>query len=237
MDNFNKYIGEYATSGDLKTALEVGALKTPFLALVANNMNYDDIVYVDLYVNDTLTATLVRSNNTWSAYSIQVGMGETVTFRSNGSNLPFTVSGTSYTSWVSDASYGNPVLTLANGVFTLTFMYNYGTYDLRVTMNGQNFDLTRGQRLTADTAFDSSLDCTEEVNWCVNGSSVTTTGYHIDDSDIASATGIDRTNIWLNSLTYELMGADDKYVYIDVSDHSGGGGGDEPEDPGYFTDL
>lgn len=235
MENFNKYIGEYATTNDLKTALETNALKTPFLALVGNNMTYDDIVYIDLYVNDTLTATLVRSNNTWSAYSIQVGMGDVMTFRSNGSNLSFVVNNTTTTAWTTTTNLSNPILTLANGVFTLTYT-DEGTYDLRVTMNGQNFDLTRSQRLTVDSSFDSSLDCTEEVNWCVNGSTITTTGYHIDDSDIASATGIDRTNIWLNSLTYELMGADDKYVYIDVSDNSGGGGGDE-EDPGYFTDM
>lgn len=233
MENFNKYIGEYATTNDLKTALETNALKTPFLALVGNNMTYDDIVYIDLYVNDTLTATLVRSNNTWSAYSIQVGMGDVMTFRSNGSNLSFVVNNTTTTAWTTTTNLSNPILTLANGVFTLTYT-DEGTYDVKVNVDSTVYELTYGQTTTVNQDLGSTIENGDynSTNWYWNGTFVMESP-NLDKSDIPGFTmGV---TIHIDSLRAEQGTVPEVYVVGTVSTNSGGGG--DEEDPGFFTDM
>ena len=233
MENFNKYIGEYATTNDLKTALETNALKTPFLALVGNTMTYDDIVYIDLYVDNTLTATLVRSNNTWSAYSIQVGMGDVMTFRSNGSDLSFVVNNTTTTAWTTTTNLSNPILTLANGVFTLTYT-DEGAYDVKVNVDSTAYELTYGQTTTVNQDLGSTIENGDynSTNWYWNGTFVMESA-HLDNSDIPDYTmGV---TIHIDSLRAEQGTVPEVYVVGTVSTNSGGEGGDGGiEDPELF---
>lgn len=230
---FKKYIGEYPNDNALKDALETGTLNTPFLVLVDGDLNYDSIVYIDMYVDDELECTLQKnpSANTWTAYSISVAMDSTIKFRSNGNDLTFIVDGNDYTEWIAETNLSNPILTLANGEFTLTYTDD-GSYDVRVYVDSTAYELTYGQTTTVNQDLGSTIENGDynSTNWYWNGTFVMESP-HLDKEDIPGYTmGV---TIHIDSLRAEQGTVPEVYVVGTVTTNSGGdeGGGD---DPGYI---
>lgn len=182
MENFDKYIGEYSTSGDLKTALEVGTLKTPFLALVGNSVNYNDIVYVDLYIDDNLRTTLPRSGNMWGVAG-NFYKDSTLQFKVNGEFINFYVDGVSYSAYTLSTNSDTLVLTLDNNVFTLTYT-DLGAFDVRVTMDNINYDLTYSQTMNVNATLGNVLVSNKVVYWC-SGSTILDLTDHLNKERVA----------------------------------------------------
>lgn len=184
---FKKYIGEYPNDNALKDALETGTLNTPFLALVDGDLNYDSIVYIDMYVDDELECTLQKNpnTNTWTAYSTSVAMDSTIKFRSNGSDLTFIVDGNDYTEWIAETNLSNPTLTLANGEFTLTYTDD-GSYDIRLLIDSNPYDFEYNTPETIDVPLNHTIENAnyDPVDWYWNGNEALTQSAHLDKEDI-----------------------------------------------------
>lgn len=184
---FKKYIGVYPNESFLKTALETGKLNTPFLALVGGSINYNDIVYIDMYVNNELECTLQKNPNTnsWVGYSVNVSEGDDVTFKSNGSDLVFVLDGEDYQVWTADTNITNPTLTLTNGEFVFSYT-ELGNYDIRLLIDNNAYDFEFGIIEEIEVPLNQTIENadSEPVDWYWNGTEVLTQSPHLDKEDI-----------------------------------------------------
>lgn len=184
---FKKYIGEYPNESFLKDALETGKLNTPFLALVDGNLNYNDVVYIDMYVNNELECTLQKNPNTnsWVAYSINVSEGDTISFKSNGSDLTFVLEGDEYQVWTADTNLTNPTLTLTDGEFVFTYT-ELGNYDIRLLIDNNAYDFEFGIIKEIEVPLNQTIQNadSEPVDWYWNGTKALTQSAHLDKEDI-----------------------------------------------------
>lgn len=136
MENFDKFLGVYATSGDLQTALSTQALKSPWVALVGEyaHPDYNELNWIALYVGGNLECIMPKdaATNSWTALSTLVNSGVVISFKaayrqSNstftfGEVIPFYYDRTLYTaSYTLTEDASNPVLQLTNGDFYLTY--------------------------------------------------------------------------------------------------------------------
>ena len=142
MQNFDKYMGIYATSGDLQTALSTGALKTPYVVLVGANeeIEYNELFWIAMFVDGDFEIGMPKNmtNNTWTAVSTTVNSGSVISFKTAeqtnpglvyGDTISFYVDNTSYTAYTAEANLSNIVLTLTNGNYYLTFSASTPTPD------------------------------------------------------------------------------------------------------------
>lgn len=251
MDNFKKYMGIYATNSDLETALDSQALRIPYVALVGadQDVEYPDVRWLIMYQDGTAGPVIPKaaSANTWSIYSTTVNVGDVISFAkaarsTNGTGftprgeITFRVDGTDYTTYTAATNMTNLVITLQGGVFTLNYT-DLGTFDVRITNNDVNYDLTFGASATSvNQALGSSIESDKAVDyWYVNGTSKGTeySGYHIDKEDIVGSPLGDYT---LVSLRAERTGTSIS-VYIEYQAANTGGGtssGGDEEEGGFF---
>lgn len=142
MQNFDKYMGIYATSGALQTALSTGALKTPYVALVGANeeIKYNELFWIAMFVDGDFESGMPKNmaNNTWTPLWTTVNSGSIISFKTAelvnpglvyGDTISFYVDNTSYTAYTAEANLSNIVLTLTNGNYYLTFSASTPTPD------------------------------------------------------------------------------------------------------------
>ena len=85
MENFDKFLGVYATSGDLQTALSTQALKSPWVALVGEyaHANYNELNWIALFIGGQLSGVMPKNEatNSWTAFSTLINSGDSVSFK------------------------------------------------------------------------------------------------------------------------------------------------------------
>lgn len=136
MENFDKFLGVYATSGDLQTALSTQALKSPWVALVGEyaHPDYNELNWIALFVEGQLSGVMPKdpATNSWTAFSTLINNDDSVSFKAAykqvngtftyGEKIPFYYDDTLYTgSYTMTEAGSNPVLQLTNG----DFYYSY----------------------------------------------------------------------------------------------------------------
>ena len=130
MENFDKFLGVYATSGDLQTALSTQALKSPWVALVGEyaHPDYNELNWIALFVEGQLDSVMPKdeATNSWTSFSTLINNDDSVSFKAAykqpngtftyGEKLPFYYDDTLYTgSYTMTEAGSNPVLQLTNG--------------------------------------------------------------------------------------------------------------------------
>ena len=82
MENFNKYLGIYTTSGDVQTAINEGTLKKPYVALVDGVLDYNTVENQPDYTQIPLTFEILSDGNiSWlSKFDVDV----TIEYSKNG---------------------------------------------------------------------------------------------------------------------------------------------------------
>lgn len=245
MDNFKKYMGIYATNSALETALDSQALRIPYVALVGadQDVEYPDVRWLIMYQDGTAGPVIPKaaSANTWSIYSTTVNVGDVISFAkaarsTNGTGftprgeITFRVNGTDYTTYTAATNMTNLVITLQGGVFTLNYT-DLGAYDVRITNNGVNYDLTFGAADTSvNQALGSTLEADKEVDWYDITGTFKGRGYHLDKEDLVGSPVGDYTLLSLRAQSDDPIRV---FVAFEAANTGGGGsedsGGDNDE--------
>lgn len=149
MENFDKFLGVYATSGDLQTALSTQALKSPWVALVGEyaHANYNELNWIALFIGGLLSGVMPKNEatNSWTAFSTLINSGASVSFRvanqqPNGTftyaeSITFYYDDTLYTgSYTMTEAGSNPTLQLTNGDFYYSYTPEEPVVDTEVEL-------------------------------------------------------------------------------------------------------
>ena len=162
MENFNKYLGIYTTSGDVQTAINEGTLKKPYVALVDGVLDYNTVENQPDYSQIPLTFEILSDGNiSWlSKFDVDV----TIEYSKNGG--AWTSITSSNSGGGDDSSSSSPDSSSSGGGGTTGTLIPVVTGDI-VQFRGTD-------HLNGNATFQTT---TAQINVYGNINSLITTGY------------------------------------------------------------